>query len=84
MSVKLRTLNNYPEWKTKESIIGVAKYLETRTNDDPLYPSNIKSKQQRNRYTNKFGNGDFQVKKRTIHTKFTTNHLYKATKMSSA
>ena len=63
MSVKLRTLNNYPEWKTKESIVGVAKYLETRTNDDPLFPPNIKSKQQRNRYIKKFGNGDFQVQK---------------------
>ena len=64
MSVKLRTLNNYPEWKTKETIVGVAKYLESKDNSEPIFPSSIKSKAQRTRYVKKFGNGDFQVKKR--------------------
>ena len=64
MSVKLRTLNNYPEWKTKESIIGVAKYLETRSKESPKFPSNVKTDVEKKRFIKKFGTGDFQVKKR--------------------
>ena len=64
MSVKLRTLNNYPEWKTKKGIIEVAKYLETKDDDDPTYPASIKTDKDRNHFLKKFNTGDFQVNKR--------------------
>ena len=64
MSVKLRILNNYPEWKTKESIIGVAKYLESKDDDDPKFPNDVKTDQEKKRYTKKFDNDDFKVEKR--------------------
>ena len=64
MSVKLRILNNYPEWKTKESIIGVAKYLESKDDDEPKFPDDVKTNAERNRYVKKFGNDDFKVEKR--------------------
>ena len=48
MSVKLRILNNYPEWKTKESIIGVAKYLESKDDDDPKFPNDVKRIKRKN------------------------------------
>ena len=64
MSVKLRILNNYPEWKTKQSIIGVAKYLESKDKDAPKFPANVKSDNEKDRFIEKFGTGDFQVKKR--------------------
>ena len=64
MSVKLRILNNYPEWKTKESIIGVAKYLESKDDDEPKFPNDVKTDQEKKRYTKKFDNDDFKVEKR--------------------
>ena len=63
MSVKLRILNNYPEWKTKESIIGVAKYLESKDDDEPKFPDDVQTDAERNRYVKKFGNDDFKVEK---------------------
>ena len=78
MSVKLRILNNYPEWKTKESIIGVAKYLESKDDDDPKFPNDVKTDQEKKRYTKKFDNDDFKVENGEIHTQYFINRHWKA------
>ena len=58
MSLILRKLNAYPEWKTKAKIDDVAKYIK-----DGEMPPYMKTKQQKARYQEKYGSGDFVVKK---------------------
>jgi hypothetical protein len=58
MSLILRKLNAYPEWKTKTKIDDVAKYIQ-----DDLLPPYTKTTLQKTRYKEKYGTGDFIVKK---------------------
>ena len=62
MSLLLRKLNAYPEWRTKSSIKSVAKYLDDveKDKEQPSFPASIKTKHQQKRFTSKFGN-NFQV-----------------------
>ena len=63
MSVKLRTLNNYIEWKTEQGIVGVAKYIETKDTAAPLFPAYVDSVQKKKIFAKRFGNSDFKIEK---------------------
>ena len=58
MSLLLRKLNAYPEWKSKNKIDDVAKYIK-----DGEMPTDIKTKLQKQRYKDKYGANDFVVKR---------------------
>ena len=62
-STQLRTLNAYPEWKTKKGIDEVIQFvISIQDKKNTLaYPPSAKTAIQKNRFMNKFGNGDFQV-----------------------
>ena len=66
-STKLRTLNAYPEWKTKKGIDDVIKFVVSiQEKENTLaYPSSAKTTVQKKRFMEKFGNGDFQVDTKT-------------------
>ena len=79
-SLILRTLNAYPEWKTMKTTTEVAKFIVSKNNENPEYPTNINTTRQKKRYFEKFGT-DFIVEKGK---KGTTGSRYKkATKGTS-
>ena len=61
-SLILRTLNAYPEWKTMKTTTEVAKFIVSKNNENPEYPTNINTTRQKKRYFEKFGT-DFIVEK---------------------
>ena len=61
-SNKLRTLNSYPEWKTKRGIDEVRAFVSSIQNrEEPNYPANLTNEQKR-RYMDKFGK-DYYVER---------------------
>ena len=58
-SLLLRKLNAYPEFRDKDMIKDVIKFVLSNS-DNPKYPNNIKTTRQEQRYMEKFGN-DFKV-----------------------
>ena len=53
-SVLLKTLNNYPEVKTDAGIDGIIAYLNSAGIVPRVFPANVLTNVQRNRYANKF------------------------------
>ena len=58
MSLLLRKLNAYPEWKSRNKIDDVATYIK-----DGEMPTYVKTKLQKQRYKDKYGANDFVVKR---------------------
>jgi len=64
-STKLRSLNAYSDWETREGIVNVTNYvLSIQNNKEPEYPAKFTTKEKRN-YDKKFGS-DYFVETGTI------------------